>query len=82
MISFYDEVNYHVPGETYFAEDSGKYYLVDTRSDWRTETYELTVYEEVDMPAIHRSQIGETRYADTDDEAIEIIDEIIDDFSA
>ena len=80
MSSLYSNIEYNVPGDTYFAEESGTYFLVYTEYNYSSGCYELTAALETDMPAEHRSWMGETRYADTAEEAIEIIDEIIDSF--
>lgn len=80
MLRFYSNVSYNVPGDTYFAENSGKYYLLYTEYLNSENCYEITPMEEVDMPAIHRSKVGQPLYADTYEEVIEIIENYINNF--
>jgi hypothetical protein len=80
MIEIYSNIEYNIPGDTYFASDGETHYLVYVEYDYCSGCYEIQLLEETDMHSELRTQIQESLYADTSEEAIEIIQDIIADF--
>ena len=80
MLNLYSNVEYNVPGDTYFACEEPAYYIIYTEYDQGAGCYEMELLEEIGMYSGDRSPMGPKWYAGTYDEAIDVIQDVMANF--
>ena len=73
MLDIYSNVEYNIPGDTYFGNEDGNSFVTYTEYDQKSDSYEIALLEEMDDE--ERVEAVDTMYfADTYDEAIGILE--------